>query len=899
MNPKKLFLVVAAFVACLPVLAQEERTSSSLFLQTPSMVTSTPIPFYLQDPGKQLPIRWGLDVAWISEQNLRKGINHIGKSNISLVRGCFRTKNALTNDSVLTPDHTTYLQKRVSLARLVSDTVQLILNEDQEAGINSWYGSRGNSDNKHWAAMINAHVKWIQERYPRMKVVAVSPFNEPDYTSWGQGSQADMKEISRILKEEYPRFSDIAITAGNTLNCDQAVAWYNACKPYVDWGNTHQLAGSFDTYAAFFQKVKADGKYGYADELHNVGEAMVGVNYGMEAGVWWGFDSRARGEFCHISNHGSRIGYGENRSAWTSASVYRNDETGDVKAFIGSSERQANTSTFMFLSRDDEVYYDGEGPMREFRMEIPGGTGYQVGQTNAERVIDIVSGEDVPPSLIRGQYKIMNRASRSVVAVYGTMDVHPYIAQMSYTGLAQQKWDIEPVDTRIGGDYSFLKIKTPYNNKYMNVLNNSTSAANVISFDANCASNEQWYLVYAGDGFYYIKNRESGLYLELSTNSTANGTNIRQNVLSSTEAGRRLQQWRFLSVDAPCELAAPAVPTGLVAKSQQASVALSWDANTEDDLCGYMVLRAEASKGNWNTIARKVKQAQYVDNTCRQGVEYIYKVRAIDNSENQSACSETITASTSGEKGMIANWQFENNLNDNTENWFDGIASATPNYIEGPQSSSTALNLSSGYVRLPYQIADMDEMTIALWVNWQTTGNWQRIFEFSNSADEYMFLTPSNGSIMRFAIRNGGSEQVVDSRSRLTAKVWKHIAVTIGNNKVTIYVDGSEVASSSSISVKPSDFRPVFNCLGYSMSKVVPAFRGYMDDLRIYNYALTQEEVKNVMDDLTNDIQGTSIKEASQTYYDLRGIKHVAPQSGVNIIKDSKEGSSKKVFYQK
>lgn len=898
MNPKRMILIVSAWVACTFAMAQEERSSSSLFLQTSTMANTT-VPFYLQDPGKQLPIRWGLDVAWINDQNIRKGINHIGKENISLVRGCFRTKNALTNDSVLTSDHTTYLQRRINLARLVSDTVQLILNEDQEAGINTWYGTKGKSDTKHWAAMIDAHVKWIQEKYPKMRVVAISPFNEPDYSSWGQGSQADMKEIARLLKEEYPRFSDIAITAGNTLNCDQALAWYNAVKQYVDWGNTHQLAGSFDTYAAFFQKVRNDGKYAYADELHNVGEAMVGANYGMQAGVWWGFDSRARGEFCHISNHGSRIGYGENRSAWTSASVYRNDETGEVKAFMGSSERQANTSTFMFLSRDREVYYDGHGPVREYNMEMPGGTGYQVGQTNAERVIDIVSGEDVPPSVIQGQYKIMNRASRGVVAVYGTYDNHPNISQMSYTGLAQQKWDIEPVDARIGGDYSFWKIKSPYNNKYMNVLNNATTAATVISYDAGCASNEQWYFVYAGEGFYYIKNRESGLYLELASNSTSNGTNIRQNKLSSTESGRKLQQWRFLPIDAPCELKAPEIPTGLVAKSQQASVALSWNDNTESDLDGYMVLRAEVSKNDWNTIARKVKQAHYVDNTCRQGVEYIYKVRAIDQSDNMSDCSETSVATATGEKGMIANWQFDGDLMDNTDNWFDAIDSSNPTFTESCKSGTKALNVSADHIRLPYQIADMDEMTIAFWVNWQTSGNWQRIFEFCNGADEYMYLTPSNGAVMRFAIKNGGTEQYVDSKSRLSLRTWKHVAVTIGNNKVTLYVDGVEVGSNSNISIKPSDIRPSFNYLGYSMSKLVPAFRGYLDDVRIYNYALSQEEVKSVMEDLTNDIQGVSHDDAPQTYYDLRGIKHVSPQLGVNIVRDAKGVVSKKVFYQK
>ncbi len=891
----RFFLALAFAMVSFVATAQDERPSSSMYLK-PQASSNVTVPFYLQDPGKQLPVRWGMDVAWMNEQNMRKGINHIGKSDITIVRGSFRTRDPLTNDSVLTSNQVSTLQERIRLARLVSDTVEIILNEDQEAGIDSWYGSKGNTNTKRWAAMINAHVKWIQEKYPKLRVVAVSPFNEPDYSDWGQGSIANMKEISRLLKEEYPRFKDIAITAGNTLNCDQALNWYNGVKPYVDWGNTHQLAGSFDNYANFFQRVTNDGKYGYADELHNVGEAMVGAEYGMKAGVWWGFDSRARGEFCHISNHGSRIGYGENRSAWTSASVYRDDETGDVKAFLGSSERQANTSTFLFVSRDREVYYDGQGPVREFRMEVPGGTGYQNGQTNAERVIDIVSGEDVPPSVINGQYKIMNRATNGVMAQNGVVGGNTNISQMSYSGKTVQQWNVEPVSARIGGDYSFWKITSVNDGRYINVLNNSTIAANVIAFNAGCASNEQWFFEYAGNGFYYIKNRESGLYLELASKSTANGTNIRQNKLGTTDGARLLQQWRFLPLDAPCEQLAPAAPTSLSAKGQQASVALSWDANAENDVVGYMVLRAEAATGDWNVIARKVASTQYVDNTCRQGVEYIYKVRAIDYSENLSEYSETATATVTGEKGLVANWQFDGSLIDNTDNWFDAVHSSSPTFTDAHQSGEKALNLTSGYVRLPYQVGDMDEMTIALWVNWQNgTSNWTRIFDFGNGTDEYMFLTPSNGSIMRFAIKNGGDEQQVDCKSKLSTRVWKHVAVTIGRDKTSIFIDGEEVASNANVTIKPSDFRPSLNYIARSQFTNDPGFRGYVDDVRIYNYALTADELKEVMNDTTNGIPSAEIQDSKSVYYDLNGIRHNAPQKGVSIVKKA-DGSSRKVI---
>ncbi|MBO4316135.1 MAG: hypothetical protein J5867_09285, partial [Prevotella sp.] len=177
----RIVVAVVTLHLCMVASAQDERSSSSMFL-TPQTVVNTTVPFYLQDPGKLFPVRWGLDVAWMSEQNIRKGINHIGKANVTMVRGSFRTKDPLINDSVLTTDQTTTLQERIRMARIVSDTVEIILNEDQEAGIDTWYGTKGNANPARWAAMINAHVKWIQEKFPRLKVVAISPFNEPDYS---------------------------------------------------------------------------------------------------------------------------------------------------------------------------------------------------------------------------------------------------------------------------------------------------------------------------------------------------------------------------------------------------------------------------------------------------------------------------------------------------------------------------------------------------------------------------------------------------------------------------------------------------------------------------------------------------------------------------------------------
>lgn len=893
---KKRNLTTFALSLCLAATtAQEARTSSSIYL-TPVLPGATLVPFRIADQGIKLPVRWGLDVAWDSEQNVRKGINHIGKDNLSVMRSSFQTTYPLVNDTELTTEQKERLNTRTKLINLVGNDIEIVMNEDQEAGIASYYVENGVADTDHWCKLINASVEWMIENYPDHKVVAVSPYNEPDY-GWGQGNLASFKEIARKLKTEYPLFENIAITGGNTLNDDEALKWYNGLKPYVDWGNTHQLAGSFDNYANFFKTVADDGNYPYADELHNVGEAMIGAEYGMKMGIWWGFDARARGEFCRISNSGSRIGYAENRDTWTAASVYRDDNTNDVKAFVGSSERQANTSRFTFVSKDRAVYFDGYGPVHEYTTTIPGGTGYQNGQTNAENVIDVTWGEDVQPSIISGRYRIMNKGSKYVASEYSSDNIAMIKPTTGYT--STQLWDIAPISNRIGGDYSYHEITSVSDGRHMNVQNYSTYVGgNVMAYNGNNSSNEQWYLKYAGNGYYYIINRESNLYMMAASATQTNGINVQQGALDiSTQAKKDLRLWKFVPVDAACETLAPAAPTGITATAYNAAVRLEWNANNEADLAGYMIVRGDADGTNWNTIARKVTETHFIDNTCLQGKEYQYYIKAVDNSDNISRKSAAVSAMATGGKGLVANWQFEDSLADNTNNAMDAASYKKPGYITEHKSGEKALYLSDNYLQLPYSIASSDELTIALWVNWKDTSSaWQRIFDFGNGTDQYIFLTPSNGSKMVLALKDGGDEQTVAYKSKMPANSWQHITVTIGNGCACIYINGEKVAESTGITIKPSDIKPVLNYIGRSQFASDPYFKGYLDDVRIYNYVLSDDEIKNVMGDLTNGIGNINAAAASgKTHlYHINGTSATTNSKGI-VIKKEANGNVHKI----
>jgi len=828
--------------------------------------TDCTIPFDINAEGQPFRVFWGMDTAWNSEGNVRRGVNHIGVENFSTGRLSYQPTYKLVEKSDgtydLTSEQKKVLQSRITNLKLTGVT-EANINCDNAAAFDelsdgtTGYQNYGR-DAQAWYRLIKASVQYVQNR--GIKIISISPFNEPDYEENKYWFKSTFLEVARLIKAD-PYFDGIRICGGNTLNCDRAWDWYEDLREVLDEGNTHQLAGSFDNYADFFTRVRADGRMAANDELHNVGEAIVGVQYGMQTGIWWGFDSHARGQFCRDSQEGVRLGYGEDRDHWTSGAVYRNDSTGEVHAYLGSSERQASNSSYTFVSPFRDVYFDGRGPVRHWAFNIPGGTGYQKGQTNAERVIDVTWGADVQPDTINGTYQLMCRNGNRVLSVTNTTaQSGTQICVKKATANTYDDWMVEPVSPRVGGDFGYFTIRNALSRLPIDGWNwGLTSGSELRVFDGSLGDNEQWYLKYAGNGYYYIINRYSNLYLTAS--ASTNGSLVNQSALALSDTKRGLQQWRIIPVDAECETEAPATPTGLQATPQSASVTLSWNANTEEDLVGYMILRADEATGEWNTIARKIPSNTYIDNGCESGHTYYYAVKAIDRSDNQSAPCDSVRATSKDEHAMIAQWQFDQSLSDHTENLFHAQLYGTEKYASLSsmiKSGSGSLYLDgNSFVQLPYQVASSDELTIAFWVRLMTGNNTNgpSLFNFGYSDTECIYLTPADGSKMRFVMKHGDIEQALEA-PKLGTSLWRHITVTIGNQMVRLYVGGELVAESSDITLRPSDIRPVLNYIGRSQHPDVPWLKCYIDDFRVYNYALTPSSVAALAGNLLEDVNG-------------------------------------------
>lgn len=815
---------------------------SSLSAQTTvasDQITAQPaadriVPFRLSEQGVVRPVEWGLDTAWEDEGNIRRGAAFMEQ--VDLVRVSFRPTDPIV-DGDLGADQKEHIQTRLGLLGFVSPKPKLAINSDHPKIDDSYKGNA-----QAWARMMDLHTRYFQDA--GYEVISVAPFNEPDYAYTGQGTREDFYKIAVELRAN-PRFENIRICGGNTLNCDEALPWYNYLKTQLDEGNTHQLAGEFNGYADFYETVRKDGKMAMNDEMHNVMEAMVGLEYGLQTGIWWGSAEYARGEFCKISRGGERLAYAEHRSNWTAASVYRSKDGSKVQAFGGVSERQAKTTTYRFVSKEKDVFYDGYGPQREFYLEMPGGNSYQdKEQQNAERVVNITWGEDIQP-VIDGQYILINRSTqRAVEITKGSTEEGANVKTGKYdSSKTYQRWYVRPVSARIGGDFSYFYITSPINGLSFDIWNWSLDdGGNIAMYGVSNGSNQQWALEYAEDGWFYIRSRHSSLYLE----EVEDGFNVQQGT-KKADNNERLQ-WRLVPAPASkIEIKSLATPTGLMAEGQSASVLLKW--NKQSDATEYTVLRSEISGGAYEIIARSVKETSFVDHKVLARKSYYYTVKANDNCLNSSPRSQEVTVTITGVHALVAHYAFDGDLLDETENLSHGASLKKATFTDGKINKAVQLNGSTEFLQLPTDIANHQNLTVSTWVKWDGGADWQRVFDFGSGEDQYIFLTySSNMQSLRFAMKNSAEEQALETvlPSPIRIGNWVHLALTIGDVEVRIYVNGELAVSSGDITVRPMDIRPCLNYIGRSQFAADPMFKGSIDDFRVYNYELSAEDIKKV-----------------------------------------------------
>jgi hypothetical protein len=99
---------------------------------------------------------------------------------------------------------------------------------------------------------------------------------------------------------------------------------------------------------------------------------------------------------------------------------------------------------------------------------------------------------------------------------------------------------------------------------------------------------------------------------------------------------------------------------------------------------------------------------------------------------------------------------------------------------------------------------------------------------------------------VRFRISSVASNknQVVEGPEALPVGQWTHVAVTVGDDGISIYVDGAQVAHQAPAALRPSALGETGNnFIGRSPFANDPYLDGQIDEFRIYSRVLTLGEI--------------------------------------------------------
>ncbi|MGM9936218.1 MAG: beta-L-arabinofuranosidase domain-containing protein [Candidatus Ornithomonoglobus sp.] len=161
---------------------------------------------------------------------------------------------------------------------------------------------------------------------------------------------------------------------------------------------------------------------------------------------------------------------------------------------------------------------------------------------------------------------------------------------------------------------------------------------------------------------------------------------------------------------------------------------------------------------------------------------------------------------------------------------------------------NNAVDFTGGYAALD-SFPLRDSFTFSAWINPSELGTWERLFDFGSNESNYIFLTLNQGNgAPRLAVKHdGGNEEIVYGTRLLERNSWSYVTVTLENKTAKIYINGRE-AGTGSINSRMYGLRnSEKNYIGKSQYPRDPVYRGAVDEIAIYNYALTAEEVKTEM----------------------------------------------------
>lgn len=247
----------------------------------------------------------------------------------------------------------------------------------------------------------------------------------------------------------------------------------------------------------------------------------------------------------------------------------------------------------------------------------------------------------------------------------------------------------------------------------------------------------------------------------------------------------------------------------------------------------------------------------YDDNgilTGENGTEYVKTASAGDD-RSTYYCQVTVTAAgktissrtaTLFIKKQIAHWLLDGNAEDaSADGLYDGTLAGTASFETGKISQALSFNGTDTHIDLPDGMDSFGGgLTFNLWAMPTAAGSWARFLDFGNGApeDNIYFCRQGTADTLYFSIYNGTAGMGVSAANTLSADEWQMLSVTMDQSgNVVLYKNGSQVQTGTV--ALPATVVRTINYVGRSNWTADAYYQGLMDDIQVFNYAKTADEI--------------------------------------------------------
>ncbi|MBR1623455.1 MAG: family 43 glycosylhydrolase, partial [Pseudobutyrivibrio sp.] len=168
-------------------------------------------------------------------------------------------------------------------------------------------------------------------------------------------------------------------------------------------------------------------------------------------------------------------------------------------------------------------------------------------------------------------------------------------------------------------------------------------------------------------------------------------------------------------------------------------------------------------------------------------------------------------------------------------------------YLDG----ATSFGGTNSYLKFPEGVFDdKEELTISFDVNQVTrSGNY---FTFALGTDDTKYLfykAMATAEKLAITTSSYNNEKTVAASSVYpnTARVWINIKIVVSDDKISLYRDGKLIGTNKTTGIKLSDLGDdLIGYLGKSFYSGDTYFRGYFDNVKLYDTAFTESEISTM-----------------------------------------------------